>query len=166
MHRVAPAIALLAALAACSGKDSKQVNGGYALPPPARTASAKPVPAPAPAPAPRPAAVEASEAVWHLRAGLNVAALSCRGKGRTPVAGHYSRLLTRHKALLAQAYAGEQRRYGKGLDRHQTQLYNRFSNQRSPERFCTAAASVAKRAVALDSPGLAANARSLLGEIS
>ena len=160
MPRVAPALALLAALAACSGSKEKQVNGRYSLPPPpTRTAAAPPA-------TPRPAArVEAGEAVWHLRAGLNVAALSCKGRGRTPVAGHYSRVLTRHKTLLTQAYVAEQRRYGKGLDRHQTQLYNRFSNQRNPVRFCAAAASVAKRAAAMDSPGLASNARSLLGEI-
>lgn len=165
MYRVAPGIALLAALAACSGPAKQQVNGGYSLPPRSTAARPAPTPAPAPAPARQAASVEAGEAVWHLRAGLNVAALSCRGQGRTPVAAHYSRLLSRHKALLAQAYAGEQRRYGKGLDRHQTQLYNRFSNQRNPTKFCSSAAGVAKRAAAMDSPALAANARSLLGEI-
>ena len=106
-----------------------------------------------------------SEAVWHLRAGLNVAALSCRGRGRTPVAGAYARMLSRHRALLAQAYAAEQRRYGAGLDRHQTQLYNRFSNQASPERFCRDAAAVASRADAMDSDHLSANASRLLSEL-
>jgi hypothetical protein len=106
-----------------------------------------------------------NEAVWHLRAGLNVAALSCRGRGRTSVVGAYSRLLSRHRALLAQSYAVEQRRHGAGLDRHQTQLYNRFSNQRSPERFCRNASAVANQANAMDSPGLAANAARLLSQL-
>jgi hypothetical protein len=67
--------------------------------------------------------------------------------------------------LLAKAYAAEQRRHGKALDRHQTQLYNRFANQRDPARFCASSASVAKRAAAMDSPALASNARGLLREI-
>lgn len=106
-----------------------------------------------------------SEAVWHLRAGLNVAALSCRGRGRTSVVGGYSRMLSRHRALLAQSYAVEQRRHGAGLDRHQTQLYNRFSNQRSPERFCRNAAAVASQVNAMDSSGLSASASRLLGQL-
>lgn len=108
---------------------------------------------------------DGGEAVWHLRAGLNVAALNCRGRGRTPLAGHYSRVLARHKGLLATAHAAEQRRHGAGFDRHQTRLYNRFSNQKDPARFCLRAASVAKRAAAMDSPRLAANARSLVAEL-
>ncbi|MFM5954386.1 MAG: hypothetical protein ACKOPE_08810 [Novosphingobium sp.] len=162
MFRVALCVALLAGTAGCANHSSPpQANKGYALPPP-RQAAAAPTPAPAPS---RAFTGEPSEAVWHLRAGLNVAALSCRGKGRTPVAGSYGRLLTRHRGLLANAYAGEQRRYGKGMDRHLTQVYNRFANQGNPAKFCSSAANVAQRAVAMDSPTLASNARSLLGEI-
>ena len=106
-----------------------------------------------------------NEAVWHLRAGLNVAALSCRGRGRTSVVGAYSRMLDRHRTLLAQSYSVEQRRHGAGLDRHQTQLYNRFSNQRSPERFCRNASAVAKRVNAMDSPSVSANASRFLNEL-
>ena len=106
-----------------------------------------------------------SEAVWHLRAGLNVAALSCRGRGRTSVVGAYSRMLDRHRILLAQSYAAEQRRHGASLDRHQTQLYNRFSNQRSPERFCRNAAAVASQVNAMDSSGLSASAPRLLNQL-
>ncbi|MFM5950390.1 MAG: hypothetical protein ACKOPM_14395 [Novosphingobium sp.] len=160
MSRVALAIGLLAALAGCAGEPHRQVNGGYTLPPRAAP-SAPPTQA-----AGQALKVEPSEAVWHLRAGLNVAALSCRGSGRTPVAAHYARLLSHHKALLAQAYSGEQRRYGKGLDRHQTQLYNRFSNQKNPAKFCSMAASVAREAAAMDSPALARNAGGLLGRIA
>ncbi len=106
-----------------------------------------------------------SEQLWHLRAGLNVAALSCRGRGRESVAPAYSRLLKRHRGLLASAYSLEQRKHGGRLDRHQTELYNRFAFQRSPERFCANAADVADRAVAMDSPTLAKNARTLLSQI-
>lgn len=123
--------------------------------------------APRPIPARADAAIpaEPAEAVWHLRAGLNVAALTCRGKGRMNVAPTYARVLSRHKVLLAQAYAAEERRYGSGFDRHQTRLYNQFSNQRSPEKFCRTAASVASRTAAMDSAALANNARALLAEL-
>lgn len=106
-----------------------------------------------------------SENLWHLRAGLNVAALSCRGSGRERVAPAYARLLSRHRSLLASSYSLEQQKHGGKMDRHLTQLYNRFSYQRSPETFCTQAAAVADRAVAMDSPTLARHAGSLLSEI-
>jgi hypothetical protein len=152
MARVALGLAALALLAGCARNATQQVNQGYSLPPPAQ-------------PQRPPDQAEPGEAVWHLRAGLNVAALSCRGKGRTPVAKHYSRVLSRHKVLLAKAYAGEQRRFGKGLDRHQTRIYNRFSNQKNPAQFCAAAATVAKQVIAMDSPTLAQRAPTLLGKI-
>lgn len=163
MIRVAPAIAALAALAACSGGPQQQLNRGHSLPPPP-SASAGQRSAPS-APMRVSSTPEPGEELWHLRAGLNVAALSCRGRGRAAVAGAYSQVLSRHRALLAKAYAVEQRRHGKSLERHQTQLYNRFSNQRDPVKFCARSASVAKRAAAMNSPALAANARGLLGEI-
>jgi hypothetical protein len=134
----------------------------------ARPPAAQPQPRPAAPPAPVPTVAiptEPGEAVWHLRAGLNVAALSCRGKGRESVAPGYARLLTRHKTLLANAYAAELKRHGKGLDRHQTQLYNRFAYQPRPDQFCRSAALVANEANALDSPGLARAAPKLLSRL-
>ena len=112
-----------------------------------------------------PAVTAASESLWHLRAGLNVAALSCRGSGRESVAPDYSRLLSRHRGLLASAYAAEQRRYRAGMDRHQTQLYNRFAFQPKPDQFCRSAALVASEANGLDSPALARAAPRLLSRL-
>lgn len=107
-----------------------------------------------------------SEAVWHVRVGLNVAALSCRGKGRTPVAAAYRQVLSRHAKLLDAAHGAEQKRYGaSGYDRHATRLYNRFANQRSPTRFCSTAAEVAKRAGAMDSAAFASAAPAMLGQL-
>jgi hypothetical protein len=108
---------------------------------------------------------EPTTAVWHLRAGLNVAALTCRGRGRVPVQAVYSQLLVSHRTLLAAAYSAERQRQGTQFDRTETRLYNRFSFQRNPEKFCRDAASVARRAAAMDSPTLAANAGNLLGEL-
>lgn len=106
-----------------------------------------------------------SEAVWSLRAGLNVAALSCRGQGRQPVAGDYARMLTRHRGLLAAAYRQEQGRQGSAFDRQQTRVYNTFANQPSPARFCSAASSAAQRANSLDSVAFASAAPRLLGDL-
>lgn len=160
MRTFTVSLAALALLAGCSSGPEPQVAARKPLPPWPEAPGAKPPARPAPV-----ALADAGEAVWHLRAGLNVAALICKGRGRTAVAPDYSRLLTRHRSLLAAAYAAEQKRHGSGLDRHQTRLYNRFSNQRDPARFCRDAAGVAKRATVMDSPTLARNANGLVGEL-
>ena len=150
--------AVLALLAGCSSKQVVQTT-----PPPRQTA---PVQGSRPLPTPSLAAVQGTEAVWHLRAGLNVAALSCRGRGRVGLTGEYRQLLSRHDGLLDASYSGELRRYGQsGLDRHQTQLYNRFALQRSPARFCQAAQGVARRAVAMNATELTAGAPRLVAEL-
>jgi hypothetical protein len=107
-----------------------------------------------------------NEAVWSVRAGLNVAALSCRGRGRQPVAGDYAKMLARHRALLDTVYRQEQARQGaRAFDRQQTRIYNIFANQASPARFCGAASSVAHRANGLDSAAFALAAPHMLGEL-
>jgi len=107
-----------------------------------------------------------SAAVWTLRAGLNVAALSCRGGERREVAGEYARLLALHAAVLATAYRQEQARQGmSAFDSQQTRLYNGFANQASPAYFCDAAASVAQRANGLQSAALVEAAPQLVWEL-
>lgn len=152
MRKKIAALIVLAGLAAgCSHQPQPRLASSSRPLPAAKVASGIPA---------QPAA-----AVWHLRAGLNVAALSCKGRGRVPVRGPYGQVLSRHRALLAAAYNAEQRRQGGNFDRSETRLYNRFSNQRYPEQFCRDAASVARRAAAMDSPTLALNAGNLLGEL-
>lgn len=130
--------------------------------------SAPPAPRQAAAPAQAGEALRggASEAVWRLRAGLNVAALSCRGRGRQPVASEYARMLSRHRSLLATAYRQEQSRQSlSAFDRQQTRLYNVFANQASPAHFCNTARVVAQRANGLDSAALASAAPRLVSEL-
>ncbi|MFM5917313.1 MAG: hypothetical protein ACKOOL_07255 [Novosphingobium sp.] len=150
--RLAAAAALAVCLAGCSHNNHLNQTSAAARPAP-RPQALGAIPA-------RPAA-----SVWHLRAGLNVAALTCKGRGRVSVRGPYGEVLSRHRALLAAAYSAEQQRQGNGFDHAETRLYNRFSNQRDPARFCRDAASVARRAAAMDSVTLAANAGNLLGEL-
>jgi len=161
MRTFTVSLAALALLAGCSSKPEPQVAAREPLPPWPEAPGAKPPARPVPV-----ALADADEAVWNLRAGLNVAALICKGKGRTSVAGEYARLLTRHKGLLAAAYAAEQKRRGSGFDRHQTRLYNRYSNQRDPMGFCRDASGVARRAAAMDSPSLSRSASGLGGELN
>lgn len=146
---VAIAATLAAFLSGCGSPAHVRLNGN--------AVAARPAPPAEP--------VRGTEQVWHLRAGLNVAALSCRGRGRERVAPAYSRLLARHRGLLASAYAAEQRQYHAGYDRHATKLYNRFALQRSPQAFCARAAEVANAAVKMDSPTLARQAGTLLARI-
>lgn len=124
-------------------------------------AVSKPLPAPVvakPAPQPKPLVVryKAEDAtVWRLRSGLNVAALTCKGKGRVDVTAAYREMLNRHRALLKTAYNSEVKKYGaSAFDRQQTRVYNGFSQQQSPEDFCKAAAQVASEANELDSTKL------------
>jgi len=152
--RAAPiVIALL--LSACASNDKPRAVARV----PVQTGQVRSSAAPAPT-------GRTSTAVWQLRSGLNVAALSCRGRGRAPVAGEYGKMLSRHRTLLAAAYKEEERRLGRaGFDRQQTRAYNRFANQRSPEKFCQTASELARSANRMDSADLAPAARGMVAEL-
>lgn len=120
---------------------------------------------PAPAPPPVVPTQPDLEAVWHVRAGLNVGALSCRGQFDI-LADQYNRLLEQHEDLLGQAYRFEESRFaGAELDRHLTQIYNRFANQRSPQGFCGAVQNVLERGLAADAASFSISARGWLTQL-
>ena len=132
-------------------------------PAPDRPSSASSAPLPASS---LPAAPD-YEALWHLRVGLNVAALICTGGGRVPVRDEYGRMLHLHRDVLATGYDYEVQRYGRtGNDRHQTQLYNRFSNQPEPGRWCRTAKQVVDQALGMESALLSRSAPGLLADLS
>ncbi|MDB5697063.1 MAG: hypothetical protein JWN21_2606 [Sphingomonas bacterium] len=100
------------------------------------------------APAPNPINAGLSEAatLWHLRAGLNVAALACRGPEEAVLVAGYNALLARHAVPLKAAeaaYAAEyQAATAVGRDRYDdqmTRLYNHFGQSRGRSSFCAAA---------------------------
>jgi len=108
----------------------------------------------------------ASEAVSRLHAGLNVAALYCRKGDQAHIVEAFARIRVRHRELLAAAFAAERRRYGAGaIDRHMTQVYNRFANQSSMAGFCRAAASIADQVSAMDSDSFADAAPGFLADL-
>ncbi len=96
------------------------------------------------------------EALWHVRAALNVAALSCGGRsGGAAIVARYNALLTQRKAVFATAYASETARAGQvALDQHMTRLYNFFAQPPAQAAFCRAAAEVSEQAAAEPANGL------------
>lgn len=129
---------LSAALAGCVGKPAP-VPIAPSPPPPV-------IAEVAPAPTPINAGLTPSAALWHLRAGLNVAALACRGADEAMLIARYNRLLSRHKTVLAAAEAEYQASYravgGDWRDRYdddQTRLYNFFGQAHGREALCAAA---------------------------
>lgn len=159
--RILAASILFAVTAACASvpdKDYRPQGGMRAPAPPAQpqaVVSTKPSVAAA-------NAVPRAE-IWRLRSGLNVAALSCRGRGVADVNGQYAQLLRRHSDLLSMTYKQEVAKYGvAGLDRQQTKVYNRFAMQRSPQKFCGVAAEVARQANAMSSAQLSPAAPGLV----
>jgi hypothetical protein len=73
------------------------------------------------------------EAIWHFRAALNVAALSCTDQS---IRDDYNRLLKSRKAVFTAAYASETARlHGAALDQHQTKIYNFFPSRRPRSPF-------------------------------
>lgn len=97
------------------------------------------------------------EAVWHVRAALNVAALSCRGTGDEEISGAYNMLLAAERAPLAAAAAGTQARYRTRVgdmwearyDDDMTRLYNFFAQPAAHRGFCAAAATLLHEAQAV-----------------
>ncbi|MCG2841580.1 SPOR domain-containing protein [Sandaracinobacter sp. RS1-74] len=143
MRRHIPLAATLALLAACSTR----------APAPALE-PARPAPAPAPL-SPIHQNLDPLETVWHVRAGLNVAALSCAQRVGPALASDYNEFLKAKKALLTQSYDALSAQYrAKGgnwqraLDTDMTKLYNHFASPTAQAGFCDAAAQVVKQAIA------------------
>ena len=84
--------------------------------------------------------IGSTEALWHVRAALNVAALGCRGDAT--LAKSYNQFLSQRKAQLSAAYSDESKRLGTAaLDTHSTRIYNFFAQPDVQPSFCKAAAS-------------------------
>lgn len=99
-------------------------------------------------------------AIWHLRSGLNVAALACPGEEGAAICAGYNAWLTRDKAPLARAataYAAQYRAKGApvdGYDDAMTRLYNFFSQTPVRPGLCTAAAAILAEVATVDAAAL------------
>jgi hypothetical protein len=108
--------------------------------------------------------------LWHLRAGLNVAALACPGAQGTGIIAGYNGWIARHKAVLAQAetaYAAEFKGGGGDwrdrYDDAMTRLYNYYSQTPARAGLCAAAERILADTGAVPPEGLAGFAPAALG---
>ena len=136
---------LLLSTVLLAGCAARVVPVAVAPPPPAVVAAP-------PAPTPINAGLSAAATLWHLRAGLNVAALACRGPDEAALAAGYNALLATQADALKAAQAAEFAAYQAGggdwrdrYDDDQTRLYNFFGQARGRDAFCRAASAMVAR---------------------
>jgi hypothetical protein len=133
---------LVALLAGCVSRPAPLAVAAAPIAPPPRLVADQQ----SPAPNPINAGLSEAATLWHLRAGLNVAALACRGPDEAALVAGYNALLARHAVPLKAAeaaYAAEYRAAtAAGRDRYDdqmTRLYNHFGQARGRASFCAAA---------------------------
>lgn len=95
--------------------------------------------------------------LWNLRAGLNVAALSCQFSDFLRAVPNYNGLLAHHSGELAEAYTTLNNYYRrtlgaakgqKAFDDYSTATYNNWSTLQAQRIFCQTASNVLKTALA------------------
>jgi hypothetical protein len=113
------------------------------------------------------------ETLWHVRAALNVAALSCTGSLYERLIGDYNAFITNNSASLRNANNAIIRKFQRDVgagyktehDRHQTQLYNYWSFSPLRRPFCDQAVQVSQRAIVTKSADLDAFAAQALADL-
>jgi|TARA_R110002049_G_scaffold92006_1_gene228712 hypothetical protein len=113
------------------------------------------------------------ETLWHVRAALNVAALSCTGPLYERLVGDYNAFITNNSASLSNANSAIIRKFQREIgadykaehDRHQTQLYNYWSFSPLRRPFCDQAVQISQRAIVTKSADLDAFAQRALPEL-
>jgi hypothetical protein len=96
------------------------------------------------------------QALWQLRIGLNVAALSCRGPNEAALVNHYTTFLRTNQRAIAAAerwvIADQGRRNGSNgiaqRDALSTRLYNYFAQPPVKDGFCLRATQIMAAAAA------------------
>ena len=103
------------------------------------------------------------EYIWHLRSGLNVAALNCQGPVWGEIAQNYNRYLQVHKSRLAQTNKAVDAEYVKRYrgqnalrvrDTHSTDLYNYFALPPVRAEFCDKSLAKSREIIATPSTAL------------
>ncbi|WP_426165804.1 hypothetical protein [Sandarakinorhabdus sp. DWP1-3-1] len=120
---------------------------------------------------PTPVETEAN-AVWNVRAALNVAALQCQFSPFLSTVKNYNDLLRHHGEELTRAQAtmvAHFRRYdgaraANSFDQYTTRTYNSYSTLDAQYKFCEAAGRVGREALAIPRGKLGAAALRLSGE--
>ncbi len=115
----------------------------------------------------------AANAVWNVRAGLNVAALQCQFSGYLKTVNNYNDFLKHHGEELVraqQAMLGYFRRLDgaratTSFDQYTTRTYNSYSTLDAQYAFCDAAGRVGRLALALPKGKLTGMALTLLPQV-
>lgn len=113
------------------------------------------------------------ETVWHVRAALNVAALSCTGPQYARLIGDYNAFLGNNEKYLRNvndAVISKYRReqgadYRQVHDRHQTNLYNFWSFSPLRRPFCDQAVQISQRAIVTPEENMEAFGAQALAEL-
>lgn len=111
--------------------------------------------------------------IWHLRAGLNFAALACRGPEEGAIIAGYNAMLNGQKTVLAQAersLAAEYRASGgatwrDSYDDAMTRLYNYYALAPAKPALCATAERLLAEAAAVPSANFTAFAAARLPEL-
>lgn len=119
------------------------------------------------------ATLSAAATVWHLRSGLNVAALGCRDAGEGARVAAYNALLARHaaaftaanKALAAEYKAAAGATWQDAQDDAMTRLYNYWAQPPVQRDLCASADAVLADAALLAADGLGGFAPSALARL-
>ena len=107
--------------------------------------------------------IDARQAMWHVRAALNVAAIGCRAPEDAALVANYNSVLKAQKTALADANtsveASFHTRFGTGWqtahDQYMTRLYNFFAQPAAKPAFCAAADALAAQATITPAAGFA-----------
>lgn len=103
-----------------------------------------------------------ANAIWSLRAGLNVAALQCQFSPYLATVRTYNDMLKHHSSELAAAQAtmiAHFKRYDgtralNSFDQYSTRIYNSYSTLDAQYAFCSAAAAAGRNTLMLNKAGL------------
>ncbi len=113
------------------------------------------------------------ETLWHVRAAMNVAALSCTGPLYERLVDDYNAFINNNSASLRNANNAIIRKFQRDIgagykaehDRHQTQLYNYWSFSPLRRPFCDQAVQISQRAIVTKSADLNQFAEQALAEL-
>ncbi|QNA86006.1 hypothetical protein G4G27_19990 [Sphingomonas sp. So64.6b] len=117
--------------------------------------------------------LSAAASVWHLRAGLNFAALACRGPQAGIIVANYNAMLTGRKTVLAEAersLAAEYRAIGGAVwrdsyDDAMTRLYNYYAQAPARTALCDTADRILAEAVTVPAESFTLFAAARLPEL-
>jgi hypothetical protein len=130
------------------------------------------VPKVTPLKAPTPAEVEA-DAIWALRAALNVAALQCQYSNYLRTVNNYNEIVRYHAPDFLNAQATLNRHFkrvdgarsAKSFDKYSTRTYNSFSTLDAQYAFCEKAAEAGRRILTIKPRKLGPEAAGLYREL-